>query len=55
LDINVVAFINSGEGQYRSIYDVTRDTAGKMAQELSRLTNDKTLISEDIKGYTEWR
>lgn len=55
LDINVLSFINSGEGHYRSIYDVTRDTAGKMVQELTRLTNDKTLISDDIKGYTEWR
>lgn len=55
LDINVITFINSGDKQYRSIHDVTRDTAGKMAQELSRLTNDKTLISEDMKGYTEWR
>jgi hypothetical protein len=55
LDINVISFINSGEGTYATIYDITRETAGKMAQELGRLTNDKTLISEDIKGYTEWR
>ena len=55
LDINVVAFINSGEKQYRSIYDVTRDTAAKMIKKLTELTNDKSLIGEPIKTYTEWR
>ena len=55
LDINVVAFINSGEKQYRSIYDVTRDTAAKMIKKLTELTNDKTKIDESIKVYTEWR
>lgn len=55
LDINVVAFINSGEKQYRSIYDVTRDTAAKMIKKLTELTNDKTKIDESIKVYTDWR
>jgi hypothetical protein len=55
LDINVVAFINSGEKQYRSIYDVTRETAAKMIKKLSEFTNDKTLIGESIKVYTDWR
>ena len=55
LDINVVAFINSGEKQYRSIYDVTRDTAAKMIKKLTEFTNDKSLIGEPIKTYTEWR
>jgi hypothetical protein len=55
LDINVVAFINSGEKQYRSIYDVTRDTAAKMIKKLSELTNDKSKIDESIKVYTDWR
>jgi len=55
LDINVVAFINSGEKQYRSIYDVTRDTAAKMIKKLTELTNDKTKIDESIKFYTDWR
>lgn len=55
LDINVDAFINSGEKQYRSIYDVTRDTAAKMIKKLTELTNDKTKIDESIKVYTDWR
>jgi hypothetical protein len=55
LDISVFAFINSGEKQYRSIYDVTRDTAAKMIKKLTEFTNDKTLIGEPIKVYTEWR
>jgi len=53
--INVVAFINSGEKQYRSIYDVTRDTAAKMIKKLTELRNDKTKIDESIKVYTDWR
>jgi hypothetical protein len=55
LDISVFAFINSGEKQYRSIYDVTRDTAAKMIKKLTEFTNDKSLIGEPIKTYTEWR
>lgn len=55
LDISVVAFINSGEKQYRSIYDVTRDTAAKMIKKLTEFTNDKSLIGEPIKTYTDWR
>lgn len=55
LDINVVAFINSGEKQYSSIYDVTRETAAKMIKKLTELTNDKTKIDESIKVYTDWR
>jgi len=55
LDISVIAFINSGEKQYRSIYDVTRETAAKMIKKLTEFTNDKSLIGEPIKSYTEWR
>ena len=55
LDINVFAFINSGEQQYRSIYDVTRDTAAKMIKELTRLTNNKAEISSTIIGYIDWK
>lgn len=55
LDINVVAYINSGDKQYRSIYDVTRETAAKMIKRLTEITNDKSLITETILGYADWR
>ena len=55
LDISVVAFINSGEKQYSSIYDVTRETAAKMIKKLTEYSNDKTMIDESIKVYTDWR
>lgn len=55
LDINVVAYINSGDKQYRSIYDVTRETAAKMIKRLTEITNDKSLITETIMGYADWR
>ena len=55
LDISVIGFINSGEKSYRSVYDITRETAGKMAQELNRLANNKNDISPTLKGYEEWR
>lgn len=55
LDISVVAFINSGEKQYSSIYDVTRETAAKMIKKLTEYSNDKSQIDDTIKTYTEWR
>jgi hypothetical protein len=55
LDINVIEFINSGEKQYSTIFDVTRETAAKMIKKLTELTNDKTLIQDSVKGYSEWR
>lgn len=56
LDIEVFAFINSGENQYRSISSVTKETAAKMIKKLGEMKKDKTLISEEIKGYKEnWR
>ena len=55
LGISLIGFINSGNKSYRSIYDVSRETAGKMVQELSRLANNKDDISPTLKGYEEWR
>ena len=56
LDIDVLAFINSGDHKYGSIYDVTHETAIKMVKEIGRLQNDKALIVEGIKGYNAlWR
>lgn len=53
LDVSVMSFVNSGEKEYKSIYEVKRETAAKMIKELNRLSNDKTLILNTIKGYEE--
>lgn len=56
LDIDVIQFINNGEKEYKSIYEVKRETAAKMAQELVSYNNDKTKIPQKILGYkTGWR
>jgi hypothetical protein len=55
LDISVFSFINSGVNKYKRIYDISRDTGGKMIQELSRLTNTRSDISPTLKGYEEWQ
>ena len=53
LDIDVMAFINSGSKNYRSIYEVTRETARKMIKEINKFLNDDSLIKEEIKTYKE--
>ena len=53
LDIDVMAFVNSGSKQYRSIYEVTRDTASKMVKELGKFTNDASLIKPEYKNYKD--
>lgn len=47
-DIDAFAFINSGEKQYRSINDVTRETASKM---IKKINEDGQKLSESFKGY----
>lgn len=53
LDINVLAFVNSGEKEYKSIYEVKKETVVKIIKELIKLSNDTKLISDSIKGYNE--
>jgi len=53
LDINVVSFINSGEKEYKSVYEVKKETAAKMIKELNKLSNNSELINPAIKGYQE--
>lgn len=52
LDIDVVKFINSGSGKYKSIYAVSRETAAKMIKILSSIDSDKD-VDEKLKGYKE--
>lgn len=53
LDIDVMKFVNSGTKQYRSIYEVTRDTAAKMIKRINEFSSDETLIEEEIKYYKD--
>lgn len=53
LDIDVMLFVNSGLKQYKSIYEVTRDTAAKMIKKINTFSSDGSLIEEDIKNYKD--
>jgi len=56
LDIDVLLFINSGEKQYGSIYDVLKESAAKMIKVLGEYQKSKEVVPESIKGYKEnWR
>ena len=56
LNINVMSFINSGEGAYESIGEVTKKVASKMLGVLNSYQNKKKDIQEDILGYDkDWR
>ena len=52
-DINVMAFVNSGEKEYKSVYEVRKDTAAKMIKRLTEISNGTVPLEESIKGYSE--
>ena len=55
LDIDVISFINIGEGQYSNINDVNKDSAKKMIKVLNGYQNGVE-IPNKIKGYKiNWR
>jgi len=55
LDIDVLSFINIGEGQYSKITDVNKDSAKKMIKVLNGYQNGGE-IPDKIKGYKiDWR
>lgn len=53
LDIDVMGFVNSGSKKYRSIYEVTRETAAKMIKEINKFSNDESLIKPEYKNYKD--
>ena len=55
LDIDVISFINIGEGNYPNINDVNKDSAKKMIKVLNSYQNGGD-IPDKIKGYKiDWR
>ena len=56
LDIDVMGFVNSGSKKYRSIYEITRETAAKMIKQIQKVTSDATLINkEELTNYkSDW-
>jgi len=55
LDIDVMAFINMGNGKYNDISNVTKDNAKKMIKVLNNYQNGEE-IPESIKNYKiNWR
>ncbi len=56
LDINVIGFINSGEGEYGSINEVEKKKASAMLGVLNKYQTKATEIPETIMGYDKnWR
>lgn len=56
LDINVLAFINSGSEQYDSINNVSKKTGISMLATLNEYQNKKRKIPDSILGYDpNWR
>ena len=56
LDIDVVAFINSGENSYESIQDVSKETASKMLGLLNEYQTKNKSIPKEVEGYKpNWR
>lgn len=53
LDIDVNSFINSGEKVYNSIYEVKRETAAKMIDQINKIKRGDQTLKEDLKGYKE--
>ena len=53
LDIDVMGFVNSGSKKYRSVYEITRETAAKMIKEINKFSNDESLIKEEYKNYKD--
>jgi len=51
LNIDVEKFINSGESNYKNIYEVKKDVASKMIKRLTELSSGSKQITEDIFGY----
>ena len=48
-----MAFVNSGEKEYKSVYEVRKDTAAKMIKRLTEISNGTVPLEESIKGYSE--
>lgn len=53
LDIDVIKFINSGEKEYNSVYEVKRDTAAKMIDIINKVKRGDQDLKEGLKGYNE--
>lgn len=51
LKVDAMKYINSGKKKYAKIEEVTYVTAKKMTEHLSTLTNDPSMVPDDIKGY----
>lgn len=56
LDINVMKFVNSGEGDYESIETVEKTKAAAMLGVLNKYQTKQKVIPENILGYNKnWR
>ena len=56
LDINVIGFINSGEGDYASINEVEKKKASAMLGVLNKYQTKATEVPDTIMGYDKnWR
>lgn len=53
LDLDVIRFINSGEKVYNSVYEIKRDTAAKMIDQINKIKRGDHAVTESLKGYNK--
>lgn len=53
LNIDVVKFINSGDKDYNTIYEVKRDIAAKMIEAINKIKRGEQNLKKDLEGYKE--
>lgn len=55
-NINIASFLRIGKQKFDNIFDVPYSVAQKMVEHLSKLNNDRSLISPEIQPYdSNWR
>jgi hypothetical protein len=53
LNIDVIKFINSGDKDYNSVYEVKRDTAAKMIEVINKIKRGEQNLKKELEGYKE--
>lgn len=53
LDIDVAKFVNSGDKSYRSIYEVTKETAAKIIKTVTKLSTGESKVDPKFQGYKQ--
>lgn len=56
VDVNLIAFINSGSKKYNKIEDITAETASRMCSKIQGYLQEPDSIPKEVRGYNyNWR